>query len=269
MLDGAAGSLDQLFFDGFNDMNSAVVNSIVTDSAPESTSESFQDACISEASIDVRVKELNERYHNLTPEQRVEQLYKDFSPSEVMLTSSFASNSAFLLHLFSTTAPQQIIHFIDTGYHFPQTLSYKKRLTELYHLDVVDVHPEEWKHEYTLKDETWKSDPDFCCSINKVEPLDEIKKKYKVWVSGLIRWQTEHRASLDVFEHRGGMIKFYPLIDVTKEERDAYIRDHNLPFHPMVAQGYSSVGCIHCTKPGDDRCGRWVDTAKAECGLHL
>ena len=216
-----------------------------------------------------RVRELNERYHALTPEQRVVQLYEDFTGEEVMLTSSFATNSAFLLHLFSTTAPHQKIHFIDTGFHFPETLAYKAKLTALYHLDVVDVHPEDWKHEYTLKEKVWESDPDFCCSINKVEPLTEVKKGFTVWVSGLMRWQTEHRASLDVFEFRSGMIKFYPLVDVSKKERDDYIRNHHLPFHPLVAKGYSSVGCTHCTHPGDDRCGRWVDTPKSECGLHL
>lgn len=221
-----------------------------------------------EISLEERLAELNKRYHSLTPQQRVIELYKDFPAEEVMLTSSFATNSAFLLHLFATTAPHQLIHFIDTGYHFQETLNYKQKLTELYHLNVEDVHPEDWKHEYTTKDETWNSDPDFCCSINKVEPLQEVKEKHSVWVSGLIRWQTEHRANLDVFEFRGGIIKFYPLLDVTKEERDAYIRDHELPFHPLVAQGYSSVGCTHCTRPGDDRCGRWVDSAKSECGLH-
>ena len=221
-----------------------------------------------EVSLEERLAELNKRYHPLTPQQRVVELYKDFAADEVMLTSSFATNSAFLLHLFATTAPHQLIHFIDTGYHFQETLDYKKKLTELYHLNVEDVHPEDWKHEYTTKDQTWSSDPDFCCSINKVEPLQEVKNKHSVWVSGLIRWQTEHRANLDVFEFRGGIIKFYPLLDVTKEERDAYIRDHELPFHPLVAVGYSSVGCTHCTRPGDDRCGRWVDSAKSECGLH-
>lgn len=219
--------------------------------------------------VEERISELNSRYHSMTPQERVRQLYRDFAEQEVMLTSSFAANSAFLLHLFATTAPQQKVLFIDTGFHFPETLAYKAKLTELYHLTVEDVRAEAWKHEYTVKEEIWKSDPDFCCSINKVEPLQEIKKNFKVWVSGLVRWQTEHRASLDVFEYRGGIIKFYPLIDVTKEQRDAYIRDHQLPFHPLVAQGYSSIGCTHCTKPGDDRSGRWVDTPKAECGLHL
>lgn len=223
---------------------------------------------IPELNLDERIAELNERYHSLTPEQRVAQLYQDFAAEEVMLTSSFATNSAFLLHLFAVNAPQQLIHFIDTGYHFQATLDYKDKLTEQYHLNVKDVHPEDWKHEYTSKDQTWNTDPDFCCSINKVEPLQEVKKGHTVWVSGLVRWQTEHRANLDVFEFRGGIIKFYPLLDVSKEGRDDYIRDHKLPFHPMVAEGYSSVGCTHCTKPGDDRCGRWVDSAKSECGLH-
>lgn len=224
---------------------------------------------VPQLTLEERIRELNERYHALSPQERVRQLYHDFDAREVMLTSSFAANSAFLLHLFATTAPDQVVHFIDTGFHFPETLAYKDKLIELYHLKVLDVRAEAWKHEYTVKDQTWKTDPDFCCSINKVEPLQEIKKGFKVWVSGLVRWQTEHRSSLDVFEFRGGIIKFYPLIDITKEQRDAYIRDHQLPFHPLVAQGYASIGCTHCTRPGDDRSGRWIDTPKSECGLHL
>ena len=108
-----------------------------------------------------------------------------------------------------------------------------------------------------------------CCSINKVEPLEEIKQDYDIWASGLMSWQTEHRSSLDIFEERNGIIKFYPLIDVSKEQRDNYIREHRLPFHPLVAKGYASIGCAHCTVPGDDRSGRWNNSPKTECGLHL
>lgn len=220
-------------------------------------------------SIETLIQELNQRYRPLNIEERVKQLYRDFTVADVLLTSSFAANSALLLHLFATTAPQQPVHFIDTGFHFQETLAYKDKLSKLYHLTVIDVRPEDWKHEYTVNDQTWKTDPDFCCSVNKVEPLEAIKKNFKVWVSGLMRWQTEHRAGLDVFEYRGGIIKFYPLVDVTKEQREEYIRTHNLPFHPLVAHGYSSIGCTHCTRPGDDRSGRWVESAKTECGLHL
>ena len=212
---------------------------------------------------------LNERYRPLSADERVHELYRDFTVNQVMLTSSFAATSAFLLHLFSRVAPQQKVFFIDTGYHFPHTLAYKQKLTELYQLTVEDVRAESWKHEFTQKDQTWKNDPDFCCSINKVEPLEEIKKNYDVWVSGLMRWQTEHRSNLNIFEERNGILKFYPLIDVTKEGRDTYIKEHNLPFHPLVAEGYSSIGCVQCTSPGSDRSGRWNNQPKTECGLHL
>ena len=233
------------------------------------SSNTAEETRVDQQAIEAQIAELNDRYRALSPEQRVKQLYSDFAEDEVMLTSSFATNSAFLLHLFSQTAPHQKVIFIDTGYHFQETLLYKEELIELYNLKVEDVRAEEWKYEFTLKDQTWKTDQDLCCSINKVEPLQEVKQNYKVWVSGLMRWQTEHRAGLDVFEFRGGMIKFYPLIDVTKQQREEYIREHQLPFHPMVAKGFSSVGCTHCTRPGDDRSGRWVDTPKSECGLHL
>jgi len=216
-----------------------------------------------------RLKALNEAFHSLTPEERIAQLYNNFSTDEIMLTSSFAATSAFLLHLFSRGPVKQKVFFIDTGYHFPQTLAYKKVLTDLYKLDVINIQAEKWKHEFTVKDETWKADPNFCCSINKVEPLEEIKKSYSIWASGLMGWQTEHRSNLEIFEERNGIIKFYPLIDISKQQRDDYIREHKLPPHPLVAQGYSSIGCAQCTAPGDDRGGRWNNSPKTECGLHL
>jgi len=215
------------------------------------------------------IKALNEKYSALTVDERIHALYTDFNSDKVMLTSSFASTSAFFLYLFSKIHPQQKVFFIDTGFHFPETLEYKEKLTQLYNLNVVEVKAEKWKHEFTIKDQTWKSDPDFCCSINKVEPLDAMKNDFEVWASGLMSWQSDHRSSLDVFEVRGSIIKFYPLIDVTQEERDSYIKTHNLPFHPLVFKGYSSIGCVHCTVPGEDRGGRWNNCPKTECGLHL
>jgi len=229
----------------------------------------FAENDASAAALAVDIAVLNEQYHPLSFAQRIERLYRDFDPNGVMVTSSFAATSAYFLHIISRIRPQQTIFFIDTGFHFPETLQYKDYLIELYGLSVKDVRPEDWKHDFTAQDQTYKSDPNFCCSVNKVEPLDEAKKDYQVWVSSLMRWQTDHRAGLDIFEERGGIIKFYPMVDVTKEERDAYIREHQLPFHPLVAKGYSSIGCSHCTSPGEDREGRWMDTPKKECGLHL
>jgi phosphoadenosine phosphosulfate reductase len=220
---------------------------------------------ISEAEI----KALNKTYKRLSATDRIIQLYKDFEVSEVMLTSSFAATSAFLLKLFSEVNKNQTVFFIDTGYHFEETLKYKEELTQRYGLKVASISALKEEHEFTTKDETWTKHPDFCCSINKVKPLDIIKNQYKVWVSGLMEWQSDHRSTLDVFELRGDILKFYPLLDISKQQRDAYIAAHDLPFHPLVAKGYNSIGCKHCTVPGDDRNGRWNNNPKTECGLHL
>ncbi len=215
------------------------------------------------------IQSLNEAYAPLDFEARIARLYDDFSPGKVLVTSSFAATSAYFLHIISRIRPHQQICFVDTGFHFKETLEYRDYLKDLYHLDIVDLKAEDWKHEYTVKDKVYESDPDFCCSINKIEPLEHIKPDFHVWVSSLMGWQTEHRAGLQVFDVRRGIIKFNPMIDVTSEERDAYIKQHHLPFHPLVEKGYSSIGCSHCTLPGSDRCGRWQGTVKTECGLHL
>lgn len=219
--------------------------------------------------VQVDLAALNAKYRPLSFEARIRALYEDFEPENVMVTSSFAATSAYFLHIISRIRPQQPIFFIDTGFHFPETLAYRDYLTKLFELTVVDVRPEEWKHAFTAQEQSYRNDADFCCSINKVEPLEEVKKEYRVWVSSLMHWQTPHRAGLDIFEERRGIIKFYPMIDVSKQQRDDYIREHDLPFHPLVARGYSSIGCSHCTVAGDDRGGRWTDMPKTECGLHL
>lgn len=215
------------------------------------------------------IQELNEKYKELPVKSRIEEIYTDFNVGEIMLTSSFAATSAFLLKHFSEVNKEQRVYFIDTGYHFDETLSYKEELTQLYGLNVKSIRALKEEHDFTTSDETWKKNPDFCCSINKVAPLDIIKKKYTLWVSGLMEWQSDHRSSLNIFEKRGEIVKFYPLLDVKKAERDEYIETHQLPFHPLVAKGYSSIGCSHCTVPGEDRSGRWNNHPKTECGLHL
>ena len=213
---------------------------------------------------------LNQKYEPLSSEERIKMLYEDFHWDEVLLTSSFAANSAFFLRIFSAYGHQnQKVHFIDTTYHFPETLKYKERLTKLYKLNVVDLLPDKEKNALTAKEKMWQKDPDKCCQINKVDPLNHITNKYRVWASGLMRSQNEHRKNLRVFERKNGIIRFYPIIDITPDLRDQYIQKHNLPFHPLVFEGYNSIGCKHCTKKGEGREGRWVGLAKTECGLHI
>jgi len=230
---------------------------------------SIEQKIILEADATSQLKELNQKYRSLDVHQRIEMLYRDFEEFDIMLTSSFAATSAMLLKFFSDVNNKQLIYFIDTGYHFKETLIYKDYLVQLYDLNVKNVSAEDWKHQFTSEDKTWTKDPDLCCSINKVEPLEKIKGNYKIWVSGLMRWQSDDRASLDVFEERKGLVKFYPLLDVSKDERENFIKDHHLPFHPLISKGYFSIGCKHCTVPGKGREGRWNNSPKTECGLHL
>lgn len=218
---------------------------------------------------DQEIKFLNKKYKPLSVIDRIKTLYEDFEEAEIMVTSSFAATSAFLLKLFSEVNNQQIIYFIDTGYHFDETLSYKKQLSKTYNLRVKSLSALKQEHAFTTKDKTWSKNPDFCCSINKVKPLEAIKKRYSLWVSGLMEWQSDHRNTLNIFEKRGEILKFYPLLDVSKVERDAFIKKHGLPFHPLVSKGYHSIGCKHCTVPGENRNGRWNNNPKTECGLHL
>jgi phosphoadenosine phosphosulfate reductase len=210
---------------------------------------------------------LNEKYIPLTPQERVRELYRDFS--RVLFTSSFGTTSAILLHLFRQVKPEQPVHFLDTTYHFSETLQYKDQLTKLLGLNVINVAPEEWKNKFTTEDQTWRKDPDLCCSINKVEPLDRLKNGFEVWVSGLMRAQNVYRKQMNIFEQKESIIKFYPIIDLSEADAKKYIEENQLPPHPLLAHGFSSVGCIHCTVKGRGREGRWVNRSKTECGLHL
>ena len=215
----------------------------------------------------MNLDKINKKYLLLSPEQRIKELYSDFS--KVLFTSSFGTTSVFLLHLFHKIKPDETIYFLDTTYHFNETISYKEQLTALLNLKVIDIKPEEWKNKFTQQDKTWNTDPDLCCSINKVEPIEKLKPNFEVWISGLMSTQNKHRRKLKVFERKDDIIKFYPLIDLTEKEVFDYIKKYNLPEHPLLSQGYNSVGCFHCTVAGKGRGGRWVNKSKTECGLHL
>jgi len=213
--------------------------------------------------------ELTKIFNPLTVEERLNTLYQYFNEDEILITSSFGTNAVLLLHLISRIRPHQKIHFIDTGYHFEETLAYKNQLIKEFGLNVVSISAYKEGNEFTTKNQTWKANPDLCCQINKVSPLDVAKSKHNLWISGVIGYQTPFRKHLNVFEDQGDLIKFHPLIDWTEEEVTEYFRLYNLPEHPLKSKGYGSVGCTHCTAKGAGREGRWKGQGKTECGLHL
>lgn len=214
------------------------------------------------------VDQLNELFTPLTFEQRMRMLSRVFPSQDVLYTSSFGTRSVMLLHLISRFRPKQLVYFINTTYHFPATLAYRDQLTADFGLNVVDVLPDPAQNELTRKEQWWKSNPDVCCAVNKVLPLEPIKQRHKVWITGLMAYQTGYRSSLKVFEEQDGLLKFNPLIDIDEGEWLYYVGYHQLPRHPLEALGYGSVGCEHCTAKGKGRAGRWKGKAKTECGLH-
>ncbi len=217
---------------------------------------------------DISVELLNDVFTPLSYQERIRLLYKYFREEDVLLTSSFGTSSAFLLYWLNEIHPKQRVHFIDTTYHFPETLAYKDQLTALFGLDVVNVLPDPLQNALTTDEQWWVEHPRMCCSINKVVPLEAVKAAHKVWISGLMAYQTDFRSHLRVFERQGDILKFHPLIDIDEGELLYHFSLHNLPSHPLEGKGYGSIGCVHCTKMGEGREGRFKGQSRTECGLH-
>ena len=209
---------------------------------------------------------LNNKYKSLTPAERMAKIFQDFD--RILFTSSFGTTAVYLIHLMRGQGIQHPVHFINTTFHFKETLEYKNQLTALFDLNVIEVAPDKKQNDLSKLAQLYLYDPDRCCSINKVEPLNAIKDQYDLWISGLMGWQSMTRNHRDIFEKKDGVIKFYPIIDVPEEQAISYIEDHNLPQHPLKPLGYESIGCQHCTIKGEKRNGRWAQQVKTECGLH-
>ena len=218
----------------------------------------------------IGVRWLNERFRRLTPQERIRLFFASpvLTTPRVLVTSSFGTTSALVLHMLKEAGVDVPIYFLNTSFHFLETLEYRETLTRLLDLDVRELSAAPPVRRATLETGRWSYDPEGCCRVNKVEPLERVRRRADIWVSGLMNWQSDTRSDLEVFEMRGELMKFYPLVDMTREEADAYYEAFGLPHHPLRAQGYASVGCTHCTQPGDGREGRWAGNAKTECGLH-
>lgn len=215
------------------------------------------------------IQQLNTQFKGLSINERLRCIYDYFDQDEILVTSSFGTQSAFLMYHLSNVRPTQPVHFINTQYHFAETLQYKAELGMRFGLNIIDVYPEESEHSLTAEEQWWIDHPRMCCAINKLAPLNRIKGRFKLWMSGVMAFQTPFRAGLQVFEEGRRIIRFHPLIDVDEGQFRYEFMYHNLPEHPLKELGYDSIGCTHCTKPSKGRNGRWAGSAKTECGLHL
>ncbi len=192
------------------------------------------------------------------------------------LVSAFGSESVVLLHMAAQVDPTLPVIFLDTGRHFPETLAYRDQLVERLGLrDVRTAYPDAQElRRHDRRGRLFADDPDLCCDVRKTQPLAEELSGFAAWVTGRKRFQGGLRTALDVLEREGGTdrLKLNPLATWDAEGVEGYRVAHDLPAHPLRAQGYRSIGCASCTRPTapgeSDRAGRWSGVDKTECGIH-
>ena len=192
----------------------------------------------------------------------------------IAAVSSFGAESAVLLHMVASVDPDVPVVFTNTQKMFGETLAYRDELAERLGLTDLRVFRPD-PRVLRLKDGTglrWSYDPDGCCEQRKVEPLARALAPFDAWISGRKGFQAGTRRALPRIEEEAGRLKINPLADWTKADLDGYFAAHDLPRHPLEAQGYPSIGCAPCTskvRPGEDfRAGRWRGWDKVECGIH-
>ncbi|GAA0975445.1 putative phosphoadenosine phosphosulfate reductase [Nocardioides aquaticus] len=190
------------------------------------------------------------------------------------VTSSMAD--AVLSHLVSSVVPGIDVVFLDTGYHFAETIGTRDAVAATLPVNLLSITPVQSVAE---QDAAWgkdlyKTDPDQCCALRKVVPLAEALAGYEAWATGLRRAETKNRVIAPVlgWDAKKGKVKVSPLARWSDEQVEQYVVDNNVLVNPLVYDGYPSIGCAPCTRrvaPGDDpRSGRWAGTSKTECGIH-
>lgn len=222
--------------------------------------------------------QLNARYADASTDKLLRAVLLEGVAGHVGMVSSFGAESAVLLHLAAQVDPAVPVMFLETGKHFPETLAYRDELADRLGLkNLINLYPD--LGELETRDETglrWSYDPDGCCEIRKVKPLAKALSGFDASLTGRKAFQSTTRANLPRFEldvsDAQGRLKINPLIDWDAERIQAYFEAHELPRHPLVEQGYPSIGCSPCTSkvaPGEDpRSGRWKGWDKTECGIH-
>ncbi len=214
---------------------------------------------------EVELADLDRRFEAEPAEAVVAWAVGSFHPRLCLAASM---TDAVLIDLVVRVEPAVEVVFIDTGYHFPETLQTAEEVRRHYGLNLRVMGPPDRPAEF------WRVDPVGCCSAFKVQQLDAALEGKEAWMSGLRREEAPTRADAPIVgRDRRGMVKVNPLATWSHADVARYIEEHRVPVNPLVARGYPSIGCWPCTRPVDDeddpRAGRWPGSAKTECGLHV
>jgi phosphoadenosine phosphosulfate reductase len=215
-----------------------------------------------------------EEMENVSPEAIIAWAVEKFP--NITLACSFGAEDVVIVDMLHRVSPTSDVFYLDTDLHFKETYETRDRMEERYGKKFVRVSPKLTLEEQAGQhgDELWKSDPNKCCGIRKVDPLTDILGKYDAWITGIRRDQAPTRANAKKVEYdvKFGLIKFNPIANWTSEDVWNYIREHELIYNPLHDNYYPSIGCEKCTRqvlPGEDpRAGRWAGHEKTECGLH-
>ena len=214
---------------------------------------------------DADLAELNERFEHESAGSIIRWAVHSFHPHFCLAASM---TDAVLIDLAVSVEPSIEVVFIDTGYHFPETLETVETVRRRYGLNlrIMTVQPQD--------EDLWKLDPENCCSAVKVGQLDRALQGKQAWMAGLRRAEAPTRAGAPIVgRDLRGLVKVNPIANWSDLDVAGYIKDHDVPVNPLIDQGYLSIGCRPCTKPvidgADPRSGRWAGLDKTECGLHV
>ena len=221
---------------------------------------------------------LNERFESAHPREIVAWALDGSGLEPIALASAFQAEGTCVMHMATGIRPDVPILFLETGFHFDETLEFKRRLTERLGLNVVEL-----TGEYTVESQAaafgprlYERDANRCCQINKVEPMLDALRGLDAWITAFRRDSSPTRANapiVDRYELEPGnwIVKVNPVATWTRRDTWAYLKEHDLPHNPLYDLGYASIGCAPCTRlqfPGEpERAGRWAGLSKWECGI--
>jgi phosphoadenosine phosphosulfate reductase len=225
------------------------------------------------------IDEANERFERAAPMDVVRWALEESELERVALASAFQAEGTCVMHMATRILPDIPILFLETGFHFRETLEFRDELRDRLGLNVVELRgehtPESQARE--LGDRLYERDPNRCCDINKVRPFTAALHERDVWMTGLRRDSSPSRANTPIveqYELEPGktLVKVNPVANWSRKDVWAYLKDNDLPHHPLYDLGYAQIGCAPCTRlqfPGEDeRESRWDGSQKVECGIH-